>query len=81
MRKFLILLLFISSTFNSVKAEQLVLSDIIQETRNRILMQEAKEKAELAMKKSFSKKDIECKDNLNKQLTEDKSELSEITKN
>lgn len=52
MRKFLILLLFISSTFNSVKAEQLVLSDIIQETRNRILMQEAREKAELAMQKN-----------------------------
>ena len=51
MRKILVLSFVLFMAVNSVMAEPLVLSDRIQQARDEMRRQEAKEKAELAMMK------------------------------
>lgn len=72
MRKIVVFLFVIGYLFNIANAEQLVLSDIIQNARDKIIMQEAKEKAELAMTKPMTKQDIESCEKGNKQQEQEK---------
>lgn len=61
MRKILILSVLLITAFCSVNAEQLVLSDRIQQARDAMKMQLAKERAELAMMKPACSNN--CKNN------------------
>ena len=73
MRKFLVLLFLFNSFYNIVNAETLVLSDIIQQAREAVKMQEAKDKAELAMMQKTATNNNETKQESSEQNACDKT--------